>query len=266
MANDPTTEALAEVDRLRNTLKKKKTNQVWSVEERSVAKATALAWFNRHKKTLSSTIGAASLERVDGLYHEVLDASDRAAGRGKYLANLKELREALIGLRKEGLSVAGAGKKTSDLAPDFSPLTVDPQMQEILKERWRECIDCIQTGAPMAATVMMGGLLETLLLGRINRESDKGPVFRTKSAPKDKSGKPKHLGDWMLKDYIGTAHDLKWITVSAKEVAEVLRDFRNYIHPHKQLSHGVRLSGDDAVLLWEVSKSIAVQVLKSCRI
>jgi hypothetical protein len=194
-----------------------------------------------------------------------LDASDRATARTTYSARLKELREALIVLRKDGLSASAIRLATLDPAPDFSPLTGDPEMQQILVERWQECVKCIEAEAPLSATVMMGGLLETLLLGRINRETNKAAVFQAKSAPKDKTAKTKPLGEWMLNDYIGAAHDLKWITFSAKEVAEVLRDFRNYIHPHKQLRHGVRLSGDDAKLLWEVSKSIAVQVLKSCK-
>jgi hypothetical protein len=263
---DTVTTAMAEVDRLRAALKKKKTNQVRGEDERSLAKATALAWFNGHRKTLPATIGAEALASVDALYQEILDASDRATARTTYATRLKQLREALIILRKEGLAASTMRRGTTDQAPDFSPLISDPQMQEILKERWRECVQCIEAEAPLSATVMMGGLLETLLLGRINREKDKAPVFRAKSAPKDKdSGKTKPLGEWMLKSYIGVSHDLKWISVSAKEVAEVLMEFRNYIHPHKQFAHGVRLTGDDAKLLWEVSKSISVQVLKSCK-
>ncbi len=130
-------------------------------------------------------------------------------------------------------------------------------------ETFFDCFD--ETRKKRYQRITLGGLLETLLLGRINRESDKTPVFKAKSAPKDKADKTRPLGEWMLKDYIGVTNDLKWITVSAKQVAEVLRDFRNYIHPHKQLSHGVRLSSDDVALFWEVSKNIAVQVLKSCK-
>lgn len=54
-----------------------------------------------------------------------------------------------------------------------------------------------------------------------------------------------------------------WITHSAKGVGEVLRDYRNYIHPHKELSHGIPIETDDAVLLWEVSKTISRQVINS---
>ena len=59
------------------------------------------------------------------------------------------------------------------------------------------------------------------------------------------------------------AHEKGWITVAAKDVEEVLRDYRNYIHPFKQLSHKVQLTPEDAALLWEVSKVILRQVIKS---
>ena len=60
----------------------------------------------------------------------------------------------------------------------------------------------------------------------------------------------------------GIAHELKWITVAAKDVGVVLRDYRNYIHPQKELSHGVSLTTPDAVILWEIGKSISRQLLK----
>ena len=38
----------------------------------------------------------------------------------------------------------------------------------------------------LAATVMMDGLLEALLVARINKLSDQSQVFKAKSAPKEK--------------------------------------------------------------------------------
>jgi hypothetical protein len=136
-------------------------------------------------------------------------------------------------------------------------------MQEVLGSRWQECTKCLHAEAPLSATVMMGGLLEALLLGRINRETNKGPIFQAKTAPRAKGGQPKNLTDWTLKNYIDVAHEKGWITVAAKDVGEILRDYRNYIHPFKQLSHKIQLTPEDAALLWEVSKVILRQVIKS---
>ena len=69
----------------------------------------------------------------------------------------------------------------------------------------------------------------------------------------------------MLKDYIDVVHELGWITASAKDVGAVLRDYRNYIHPQRQLSHGVHLRLDDAELFWEIRKSISRQVIDSAK-
>ena len=114
----------------------------------------------------------------------------------------------------------------------------------------------------MAATVMMGGLLESLFLARVNREPNKKPVFTASSAPKDsKSGSPLTLRDWTLNDYIAVAHELGWITQASREVSQVLRDYRNYIHPQKELAHQLSLSIPDAKMFWEVSKAIAVQLI-----
>jgi hypothetical protein len=255
--------ALVEIDRLRKFLKKKTTAQVRSGDERSITKATALAWFNAHRTILSILDASANFQTADARYKQLLEASSRATSRTMYNGLLKALREALIALRSESASKTAPSTATSDHPPSFAPLIPDPQMQGILAERWCECVKCISAGAPLSATVMMGGLLEALLLGRVNRETTKAPTFQAKSAPKDKNGQPKPLTDWTLKNYIDVAHELGWISVSAKDIGEVLRDYRNYIHPFKQLSHSINLTNDDALLLWEVSKAVTRQVISS---
>jgi hypothetical protein len=137
-------------------------------------------------------------------------------------------------------------------------------MRKVLARRWEECTRCVSAKAPLAATVMMGGLLEALLLARVHRQNDKSSVFRAASAPRDgKTGKSLMLQEWTLRNYIDVAHELGWITSSAKDLGEVVRDYRNYIHPHKELTHGVHLGDHDARLFWEVAKGIARQLLET---
>jgi hypothetical protein len=151
---------------------------------------------------------------------------------------------------------------TTDTPPQFTPLISDPKMQAILQKRWQECVVCIRSGAPLAATVMMGGILEGLLLARINQISNKAPVFTATAAPRDQAGKTMPLKDWGLKNYIDVAHELGWITTTAKDIGEVLRDYRNYIHPQKEFSHGISLGRGDADMLWNIAKSMTIQILK----
>jgi hypothetical protein len=190
-----------------------------------------------------------------------MECSDRATSRSIYDGILKGLRANLIALRSEAV-VGPNATATSDDPPTFVPLVTDPKMQSILTDRWKECVSCLGNNAPLAAVVMMGGLLEALLLTRINREVDPAPVYKALAAPKDKAGKTQPLKEWTLKSYIEVAHELKWITVAARDVGAVLRDYRNYIHPFKQLSHGVNLTPDDSRLLWEIAKEVSKQVVK----
>jgi hypothetical protein len=255
--------ALSEADRLRTFLRRRSDVQVRSSDERSAAKATALAWFNNHRPAISEVLGDPPLSELDCVYQEILAAADRASARSKYITRLKEVREVLILLRSQGLTSRTPPQHTTDQPPSFAPLIADQQMQSILAARWGECVSCLGAGAPLATTVMVGGLLEGLLLARINREGSKAAIFQARHAPKDKSGRTKSLTEWTLRNYIEVAHELGWISVSAKDVSEVLRDYRNYIHPFKELSHGITLTPKDATLLWEISKNVCRQVLDS---
>jgi hypothetical protein len=40
-----------------------------------------------------------------------------------------------------------------------------------------------------------------------------------------------------------------------------MRDYRNYIHPQKDLSHGITLVEGDAQMLWEIAKGVIRQIL-----
>ena len=256
--------AIAEVDRLRRILRKARAPQVRSTDERALAKATASAWFVSHRPSVESAL--LNLQSVDEAYRVILENSDRHGARSKYISTLGTLRSELIKLRTETIRGRPAQASTSDKPPDFSPLIADVAMQQILISRWNECLLCLAAGAALAATVMMGGLLEALMLARINREKDKSAVFTAKAAPKNaKTGTVKPLGDWMLNDFIQVLSELKWITVSATAVGAVLRDYRNYVHPQKQLSHNMHLEPDDASLFWDMTKNITRQVVTSVR-
>jgi len=257
--------AITEASRLEKVLKAGRPRvQVTLLDERATAKATALAWFD-HKKSILSEMSGADTVLIDDCYKQILEASERAGARNKYLAKVKTIKEGLIRLRTDCAATPISAAPTADVAPNFAPLISDAAMQKILNARWTECVKCIAADLPLSATVMMGGLLEALLLSRINRETDKKSIFTAKTAPKDRSGKTKPLSEWMLKDFIEIVHELGWISVSAKDVGAVLRDYRNYIHPQKQLSHGVHLTPDDAKLFWEISKSMTRQVIASAK-
>lgn len=263
-AHEKADAAIREVETLRKNLNKNKVRQVRSLEERNIAKATALSWFNNHLHIITDVTDPEVYEPVSAGYHHLLDFTDRATSRTRYDFVLKTLKKDLGNLRKHVVDGKTNTKTavSSDHPPNFAPLIGDLKMQEILAERWKECVVCILYNAPLAATVMMGGLLETMLLARFNRETDKSCIFKASTAPKDrKTGKSIELKEWTLRHYLDVAHELEWISRSTRDIGEVVRDFRNYVHPYKQASHGVKLDSNDARLFWEISKEITRQLL-----
>lgn len=260
--------AAAEADRLQKALKHENSSQVRADAERQVVKATGLSWFNNHRGIVAQALGEDKLTELDNDYRALIAASARATLRAKYRTLLKQIKKRLMQLQADHVITLSAPPApplaaTTDSPPNFAPLIADRKMQAILVRRWKECVVCIKSGAPLAATVMMGGLLEGLLLAKINNMTDKRTVITAAAAPKDpKTGKTLQLKEWGLKNYIDVAHELNWITKTAKDIGEVVRDYRNYIHPQKELSHGINLESGDAQILWEVAKSMTVQILK----
>jgi len=112
----------------------------------------------------------------------------------------------------------------------------------------------------------MGGLLEALFLAQVNRLQDKGPVFKAKAAPKDpKTSKTLPLNEWTLNSYIDVGAELNWITKPTKEVGIVLRNYRNFIHPERELSTGITLVPEDARMFWSVFTQLAQQIITTAK-
>lgn len=255
--------AIADADRAKKRLSKCREKQIKKVDILDYLRSVAHAWFRSRRPALVHQVPGEILTSVDSGFQRILNATSRASARTTYLSVLKNVLEALAAVRAQILT---AGPATSvsleDNPPDFSPLASDPAMRDILTRRWHECLRCLRAEAHLAATVMMGGFLEALFIARANQMRDKSPLFRAHGAPRD--GKTKQtlpLSQWTLRAYIEVGQELGWITNSGKEVAKVLRDYRNYVHPEKERSHGVTLNGHDSSMFWQLTKSLSRQLL-----
>jgi len=264
--------ALDEVTKARQSVARGRSKQVHSVDEIDRLKSVSFAWFQTHRPCIAVHPSCPDVTAVDAAYRSVMEATGKHAARTTYLDGLADAKQALLALRNAVAATpsnwtppgaAAAASLLIDPSPNFAPLAADPKMQSILNRRWAEVQQCIGCKAPLAATVMMGGLLESLLLARINSSPNKSAVFTAKSAPRDKMGKALPLAEWNLAKMVEVAHELVWISKSAKDVGNVLRDFRNYIHPHKEYSENLAISEHDVGMFWQVTKLISHQVLAS---
>lgn len=259
---DSINEAISQILSLTKVINKDKSKQVRSLDEKNIIKAIAFSWFkNIRPKT---NLADLQLEGIDILYKFLLEASEKNTSRKIYLNNIKILHQSLITIRSENIVLSSESTLTiNDYPPDFTSLIKDSKMIHILSNRWTECNKCINANAPLSSIIMMGGILEAILLAKINSYSDKSKIFSATTVPIDfKTKKPYPLQEWTLKNYIDVAHELKWISKSTKDVGEVLRDYRNYIHPYKEFSHGIVINLSDAELFWKITKGIVFQLLK----
>ena len=258
--------AIREAMTARKIVSKIKAKQVKGVDAIASLKATALAWFNTHRTILTSDNLDFDFAAVDLPYTTVLNSTSKHAARQTYLDALLEAKNALVALHTIALTAPAPLEtdNTDDIAPDFTPLAGNEEMRSILTRRWHECCKCVNADAHLAAIVMMGGLLEALFVARANKMSVKTALINAASAPKDKTtGKTVKYQEWMLDSYIKVGCELNWITHSGKDVADVLKEYRNYVHPEKEIRHGVTLGLNDSHMLWAVTKSLVRQVLMS---
>lgn len=254
--------AIRETSAAQKRVAKIKTKQVSGVDEVGMLKSTAQIWFHRHRPVVTGGAPNADLTSVDKSFTTVLNATEKKAAKTTYSGALTEAKAALIAVRAAAL--IGPAEPLDDLAPDFSPLVGNPEMRDILARRWAECAKCVNADAHLAAIVMMGGLLEALFVARANKMPDKTALISAKNAPKDQTtGKTINYQEWMLDTYIKVGFELKWITESAKDVADKLKEYRNFVHPAKELRYGVTLGLNDSSIFWQVTKALARQLLLS---
>lgn len=263
MSHDRIATAISETKKLQSALKKSKQNQLTKNDEKFHLKAVALSWYKSHREPLVSSLPKDVLESLDDDYKTLLEYSDRKPTRDAVVKLLKDLQAKLVKNQSHVLTTEKRGTSSHQLIPNFSALISDQKMQAILQRRWKETELCIGANANLAATVMMGGLLEGLLLTKVNSFPDKSKLFKCKSVPVDtKTGKKVELGKWTLNIYLDVAHEMSWIGKAAKDVGVVLRDYRNYIHPQKELSHGIQVSPEDVRIFWSIVAALTKELLK----
>src|SRR6266511_3728166 len=94
-------DAISQIDTLKKTLRKSSSLQVRAVQERSIIKATALAWFNNVRPRIAASANNEALLSTDNLYNKLLIGSERATTRSDYIDKIKLLKQALVDLRSQ---------------------------------------------------------------------------------------------------------------------------------------------------------------------
>ena len=126
-------------------------------------------------------------------------------------------------------------KTPIQLTTSLASTVSDPTFGVQLQARLDEAYTCWTSGAPTAAIIMLGSLLEGVLYDVALSRHTSGP-------------KP----DDRLENLINLAKARGWIAQDIIDYTHVLRNHRNLIHPRKQLTQGYEPDDDTVRIAWNV--------------
>ncbi|MBF0132905.1 MAG: hypothetical protein HQL75_10015 [Magnetococcales bacterium] len=118
--------------------------------------------------------------------------------------------------------------------PNISKLPIEQQMMTIIEARLNEARTVFKVQAYLSVILLCGSVLEGVLLGIAKENPEK--FNKSQARPKNKEGKVKPFSEWTLANLIDVASDIQLLKMDAKIFSHGLRDFRNYIHPHQQMT------------------------------
>ena len=141
--------------------------------------------------------------------------------------------------------------------PNLQKLPVDSDVAEIIQDRLKEAQACLSVGAYLSVIILCGSVLEAVLLGAAQKDPAK--FNRSAKAPKGRD-KPKAFRDWTLLEFINVGCDLELLKPDVREFSQGLREFRNYIHPNKQLKSDFKPDEFTAKICFQVLKAALADV------
>ncbi|MFJ3214442.1 hypothetical protein ACIPLC_00750 [Kitasatospora sp. NPDC086801] len=130
-----------------------------------------------------------------------------------------------------------------ELKVSITEVVKDPELARAVQMRLDEARACAEQGFYISALIMMGSLLEGVLLHAAE--------VRTATTPL-----PKPLRNMGLQDLVDFAHDNGWIQHDAKMASQLVRHYRNLVHPHLERRTRHTPDGDTVDMCWPVVPAI----------
>lgn len=118
------------------------------------------------------------------------------------------------------------------------PFVRDPQLREIVARDYRELsTKLLPSEAWKSSVVLAGSILESILLDQLTVSDDvRTRALSCRSAPRDRTGTVLSLESWKLHSMISVATEIGILPEArSRTVDQVLRDFRNFVHPKKEI-------------------------------
>lgn len=139
----------------------------------------------------------------------------------------------------------------------FSYIT-DPQLRQIVERDYGELVvKLFPSGAWKSAVIMAGSILEAILFDRLTDPKWNARAVASPKALHPKTGKPIPSSDWRLENLIDIALDITLLKPDpANTIHQVLRDYRNFVHPKKEIRAAHECGDAEAMIAVGALKSV----------
>lgn len=134
----------------------------------------------------------------------------------------------------------------------------DTDLRDILLRDLHECAISIATGQDKSATVMCGSIIETLLLNKIMQ---KGIVDYDISEIRNNKLQNLPVIDMSLNELLYVADKEKLICKNNYHLSHYIRDYRNVVHPAKEIRSKQNISHENVQVMWSVLKQVINELL-----
>jgi hypothetical protein len=136
------------------------------------------------------------------------------------------------------------------LRADLAEIVHDTALTELLRKRLDEARTCREYGAPLSSVIMLGSVLEGVLHDvALQHQAE---AYRCQLAPKNQNGTPRPISRWMLVQLVDVAHACGWIDLDAQRFCHELREYRNMVHPVRELADMHHPDEDTVAICWNV--------------
>lgn len=132
----------------------------------------------------------------------------------------------------------------------------DADIRDILLRDLKECVIAIATGQNKNATIMAGSIIEALLYAKLTDKCITSYIISTRSGTTNKA-----LKDMALADLLFVAEQEKLIKPNSIHLSHYVRDYRNFIHPAKEIRSTDNISQENVLIMWSILKRLINELL-----
>lgn len=138
------------------------------------------------------------------------------------------------------------------------------KLKKIVERDYSELKRVKTVGATKSRYTLCGGLIEALLLDALLRNESK--ANSAKRSPKLKGGSQvKPLAEWNLGELIDVAVELQVIETDAEQFSHGVRNYRNLIHPGKEMQSNQKVAVEEADIAEKVLEIVIRELSSSAK-